>query len=75
VTGLNKELVAALPVLVPLADEKPHDCAEGERFVVVIDGWVPGEPTSDADPVLRYCQSGEEVATVASLARVVRCPA
>jgi hypothetical protein len=74
-TGRNTELVAALPVLVPLTDEKPHDCAEGERFVVVIDGGVPGEPTSDEDPVLGDCRPKEEVAKVGSLARIMLCSA
>ena len=42
VTGLNVELVQALPVLVPLADERGRDCRRGERYVVVIDPGGPG---------------------------------
>ena len=37
VTGTNVELVEALPVLMPLADEPPRDCGIGRRVVVVID--------------------------------------
>ena len=44
--GLNVELVQALPVLVPLADEPPRDCAPGERVLVVIDPGGPGDRDS-----------------------------
>ena len=55
VTGLNVELVRALPVLMPLADEAPRDCAKGARYLVVIDAGGPGNETPPDDPVLSSC--------------------
>ena len=71
VTGRNVELVDALPVLMPLADEPARDCAPGERFVVVVD-WFAGETTSD-DPVLAACAPEPTPVWDITVARIVRC--
>ena len=54
--GLNVELVAALPVLMPLAHEPPRGCTPGERFVVVIDRGAPGTVTPPDNPILAACR-------------------
>ena len=51
--GRNVEFVAALPVLMPLADEPPRGCERGQRFLVVVD-WYAGETAPD-DPALEAC--------------------
>jgi hypothetical protein len=71
VTGSNVELVSALPVLMPLANEPARLCAPGERFVVVID-WFAGETPSD-DPVLAACAPEATPVWDISVARIVRC--
>jgi len=73
VTGSNAELVAALPVLVPLARERPGGCEPGERFVVVIDGGGERVSTAAGDAVIRGCEPSVEVARVHTLARILRC--
>ena len=57
VTGSNVELVSALPVLMPLANEPARLCAPGERFVVVID-WFAGE-TGETIPCSRPCSRSD----------------
>jgi len=71
VTGRNVELVSALPVLMPLANEPARACAPGERFVVVID-WFAGETPSD-DPVLAACAPEATPVWDIDVARIVRC--
>ena len=58
VIGLNVELVQALPVLAPLADEAGRDCRTGERYLVVIDPGGPGTETRPSDPVLSSVRPG-----------------
>ena len=58
--GLNVELVAALPVLMPLAHEPPRGCTPGERFVVVIDRGAPGTVTPPDNPILAACRAGAD---------------
>lgn len=74
-TGLNVELVAAVPVLVPLADEPPRDCADGERFVVVIDPGGPGTESPPDDPVLAPCAPEPEPVWSSEIGKIVRCKA
>jgi hypothetical protein len=73
VTGSNVELVAALPVLMPLAEERPRGCLPDERFLAVID-WGYGQTPSD-DPLLSEC--GPSATTVWSnrIGRILRCSA
>jgi hypothetical protein len=73
VTGLNVELVQALPVLMPLADEAPRDCAPGARYLVVIDAGGPGEATSDDDPVYAACAPDPEPAWSSNVGTILRC--
>ena len=75
VTGLNVELVQALPVLVPLAEETPRDCVEGERFVVVIDPGGPGTESPPDDPVLAPCAPEPEPVWSSHIGKIVRCTA
>lgn len=73
VTGLNVESVAALPVLMPLADEPPAGCSPGERFVVVIDAGGAGTATPPTDPVLAACAPEPEPVWESADARILRC--
>ena len=75
VTGLNVELVQALPVLVPLAHEPPRDCAPGEHFVVVIDPGGPGTESPPDDPVLAPCRPDPEPDWSSHIGKIVRCTA
>jgi hypothetical protein len=73
VVGANVELVRALPVLMPLADEPPRNCAPGERFVVVIDRGQPGTPTSPDNPILAACRPEPEPVWTLDVADIFRC--
>ena len=75
VVGLNAELVAALPVLMPLAKEPARDCLPGERFVAVIDPGGPGTETPPDDPVLAACAPAEQPVWSSDVAKIVRCTA
>jgi hypothetical protein len=75
VIGLNVELVAALPVLMPLADEPPHDCVRGERFMVVIDPGGPGTETPPDDPTLSACAPEHEPVWNSHVGKILRCTA
>ena len=71
VTGTNVELVQALPVLTPLADEPARDCGPGRRVVVVIDN-TPGETATD-DPLLGACAPVGEPAWSSPVGHIVHC--
>ena len=71
VTGTNVELVEALPVLMPLADEPPRDCGPGRRVVVVIDNH-PGQTATD-DPLLEACAPVGEPAWSSPVGHIVHC--
>ena len=71
IIGLNVEFVEALPVLMPLAQEPPHGCTHGERFVVVLDRGAPGD--SSADPVLVACRPDPNPVFNSSQGYIVRC--
>ncbi|HEX2301990.1 MAG TPA: hypothetical protein VHH57_00075 [Gaiella sp.] len=73
VIGLNVELVEALPILMPLADEPPRDCAPGERYVVVIDEGGPGTVTPPDHPVLSACAPEPTPAWSSNIAKILRC--
>ena len=73
VTGRDVELVAALPVLMPLAAEPPRRCRPGQRFVVVLDWHGPGTSTTGNDAILRACHPVGLVVRFGSVARRVRC--
>ena len=73
VVGANVELVEALPVLMPLADEPPRDCAPGERFVVVIDRGQPGTPTPPDNPILAACAPQAKPDLTVDVADFFRC--
>ena len=75
VTGVNVELVQALPVLVLLADEPARACAAGERFVVVIDRYAPGGETPPDDPVLAPCAPEPEPVFSSPAGEIRRCTA
>nr|MBA2293879.1 hypothetical protein [Actinomycetota bacterium] len=72
-TGLNVELVEAVPVLVPLAAETPRDCGEGERFVVVIDPGGPGTESPPDDPILAPCRPEPQPVWSSEVGKIVRC--
>lgn len=72
-TGLNVELVEAVPVLVPLADEPSRGCGLGERFVVVIDPGGPGTESPPDDPVLAPCAPEPEPVWGSPVGKIVRC--
>lgn len=74
-TGLNVELVEAVPLLVPLAREPGRDCATGERFVVQIDPGGPGTETPPDDPVLAACVPETTPAYASEVGKIVRCTA
>jgi hypothetical protein len=73
--GLNVELVLALPVLMPFADDPPRDCDPGERFVVVIDAGAPGGETPADDPVLAACAPAQDPAWSSHIGKILRCTA
>ena len=75
VTGLNVELVAALPVLMPLADETARGCSKGERFLVVIDFGGPGVATPPDDPLLSACAPEPEPVWSSYVGKILRCTA
>jgi hypothetical protein len=75
VTGLNVELVLALPVLMPLADEAPRDCEPGERFMVVIDPGGPGTETPPDDPTLVACAPEPEPVWSSNVGKILLCTA
>jgi hypothetical protein len=75
VIGLNVELVNALPVLMPLADEPPRDCGGEERYLVVIDPGGPGTETPPDDPVLSACAPEPEPAWSSNVGKILRCTA
>jgi hypothetical protein len=72
VTGQNVELVIALPVLLPLAEEPARDCVAGRSAVVVIDGST-GRVTPPTDPVLARCRPEPTPFWRSRLATVSRC--
>lgn len=71
--GLNVELVAALPVLMPLAHEPPRGCTPGDRFVVVIDRGAPGSATPPDNPILAACWPEPEPVETVDVADIFRC--
>ena len=73
VVGLNLELVKALPVLMPLADEPPRECTSGERYLVVIDLGGPGTETPPDDPVLSACAPEPAPVWSSSVGKILRC--
>jgi hypothetical protein len=73
VVGLNVELVAALPVLMPLTNEPPRGCAPGERFVVVIDRGAPGTVTPPGNPILAACRPEATPVETIDVADIFRC--
>ena len=75
VTGLNTELVAALPVLMPLADEPARGCSKGERFLVVIDFGGPGVATPPDDPLMSACAPEPEPVWSSYVGKILRCTA
>ena len=75
VTGLNVELVAALPVLMPLADETARGCSKGERFLVVIDFGGAGVATPPDDPLLSACAPEPEPVWSSYVGKILRCTA
>ena len=72
VVGRNVEFVQAFPVLLPLADEPPHGCADGGRYVVVLDRQAPGSTPPD-DPVLAACGPDPNLAFDSSQGYIARC--
>jgi hypothetical protein len=75
IVGLNVEFVLALPVLMPLADEPPRDCAPGERFVAVLDEGGSGTVHPPDDPVLVACGPDPEPILLSSVGTILRCRA
>jgi hypothetical protein len=73
--GLNVELVAALPVLIPLAHEPPRGCTPGDRFVVVIDRGAPGTATPPDNPILAACRPEPTPVETIDVADIFRCTA
>jgi hypothetical protein len=73
VVGLNVEFVAALPVLMPLADERPRGCAPGERFVALLDEGGPGTVTPPDNPVLAACKPDPAPVWESSVGKLLRC--
>jgi hypothetical protein len=75
VVGLNVEFVVALPVLMPLARERPRDCTAGERFVALLDEGGPGTVTPPDNPVLAACRPDPEPVWTSSVGQLLRCTA
>jgi hypothetical protein len=73
VIGLNVEFVLALPVLMPIADEPPRDCAPGERLLAVIDPGGAGDETPSDDPTLVACAPEPEPVFSSSVGKILRC--
>jgi hypothetical protein len=73
VVGLNTEFVQALPVLMPLAREEPRDCADGERFVAVLDEGGPGTVTPPDNPVLAACGPEPSPVFSSTVGYIARC--
>ncbi len=71
VMGRNVELVLALPVLMPIAEETPHSCEPGQRFIVFLD-WSPGETPAE-DAMVAACAPEPEPVWEAPGAKIVRC--
>jgi hypothetical protein len=74
VTGKNIEFVAALPVLMPLADEPARGCEPGIRYLVVIDGEASGVTGPD-DPLFSRCAPDPVPVWSSPLASIRRCTA
>jgi hypothetical protein len=74
VTGKNVELVAALPVLMPLVDEPARGCEPGFRYLVVIDGEASGV-TGPEDPLFSRCSPDPVPVWSSPLASIQRCTA
>jgi hypothetical protein len=72
VTGPDVELVAALPVLVPLAEEEAAGCTEGETFTVVMTGTSPWAEDPN-DPMVVACNAEAEVYGNVDIGRILRC--
>lgn len=72
-TGLNLELVAALPVLMPLADERPHGCTTGQRFLVVMDAGGPGTVTPPDAPAMVACAPERDPVWSSVDGEILRC--
>ena len=75
VVGLNVEFVQALPVLMPVAQEPPHGCAHGERFVALLDKGAPGTETRTDNPVLAACRPDPAPVFDESVGKILRCTA
>ena len=75
VVGLNVEFVQALPVLMPVAQEPPHGCALGERFVALLDKGAPGTETRTDNPVLAACRPDPSPVFDESVGKILRCTA
>jgi hypothetical protein len=73
VTGLNVEYVEALPVLVPLADERAHACEPGSKYLVVLDYGAPGDETPVDDPILVACAPDPNPVWSSLLGKIFRC--
>jgi hypothetical protein len=74
VTGHDVELVQALPVLMPLANEPARDCVPGARYVVVVDAYS-GRETGPDDPLIARCQPEADPVWSSDLATIRRCTA
>jgi hypothetical protein len=74
VVGTNVEFVVALPVLMPLARERPRGCVEGERFLARLDSGAPGSTPPD-NPVLLACRPEQEPVWTSSVGELYRCTA
>ena len=74
-TGLNVEVVLALRVLMPLADDPARGCSPGDRYLVVIDQGAPGTETPPDDPVLSACTTNDEPVWESDAGRIFRCTA
>ena len=75
IVGLNVEFVAALPVLMPLADERPRDCVPGKRFVALLDEGVAGTVTPPDNPILAACRPDPAPVLELSVGKLLRCTA
>ena len=75
IVGLNVEFVQALPVLMPVAQEPPHGCAPGERFVALLDKGAPGTVTRPDNPVLAACSPDPAPVFDSSVGKILRCTA
>ncbi len=74
IVGLNVEFVAALPVLMPLA-ERPRDCVPGKRFVALLDEGVAGTVTPPDNPILAACRPDPAPVLELSVGKLLRCTA